>query len=183
VIVVRDSIRAQLLIVVCMLSVLAASAVNAQASARADDPACARGQLSARAYFAGLATGHAAEVVILTDHGGSCVLRGYPRLHLLDGAHHPVHTFASRRVIGFSWNRLPVRTVRLSKGGRASFEIGYSDEPGVLGAGARSCAAISWLGINVAGGRIDVPMRITPCGGGLEQSPVQPGVLAHKQRD
>jgi len=53
----------------------------------------------------------------------------------------------------------------------------------VLGPGNRLCEVISWLGIELAGGRLDVPTKITPCGGRFNQSPVQPGALPHLQQN
>jgi hypothetical protein len=107
------------------------------------------------------------------------VLRGYLRVVLLDGGHHPIATLATRSVFGyFTSGRWPVRTVRLEKGRKASFMIDYGDNPGVLGPGHRSCEGISWLGVQLVGGRLDVPTRISPARCGFNESPVQPGLLA-----
>jgi hypothetical protein len=151
----------------------------ARGSARRVRSSCSRAQLSAYSYFAGGGLGHASEVIVLVDRGGVCVLRGYLRVRLLDGGHSPIGTLVKRSVIGFlTGGRRPVRTVRLSQGKEASFEIDYGEEPGVLGPGNRSCERISWLGAQLVGGRLDVPTRISPCGGAFLESPVQPGLLA-----
>ena len=77
--------------------------------------------------------------------------------------------------------RFRVRTVQLVSGAEASFEIDYTEEPSVLGPGNPPCEVISWLGIQLAGGRLDVPTKIMPCGGRFSQTPVQPGALPHLQ--
>ena len=110
------------------------------------------------------------------------MLRGYLRVRLLDGERRPIGTLATRAVSAFiTGETLRVHTVRLTRGGKASFELDYTEEPSVLGPGNRLCEAISWLGIELAGGRLDVPVQIMPCGGRFEQSPVQAGELPHPQ--
>jgi hypothetical protein len=116
-------------------------------------------------------------VIVLVDRGGACVLRGYLRVRLLDGGHHPIRTVATRSVTGWFYTR-PIRTVLLTRDKKASFELDYGDEPGVLRPGHRSCEGASWLGVQLVGGRLDVPTRWAPCGGGFYESPVQPGLLA-----
>ena len=119
----------------------------------------------------------------MTDHGSPCVLRGYLRLRLLDGRQQPIGTLAVRSTRGYMGNALPVRTVSLSKGTKASVEIDYTEEPSVLGSGNRSCELISWVGIQLGDGRLDVPTLISPCGGRFNESPVEPGEMHHLQHD
>jgi hypothetical protein len=173
--------RTQLLVAVSLLLVVAVAPPIglARASARAQS-SCSRAQLSARSYLGGGAAGHAGAVIVLNDRGGACVLRGYLRVRLLDGRRLPIGTLATRAVSTFiTGETLRVHTVWLAPGGKASFEIDYTEEPSVLGPGNRSCELISWLGIELAGGRLTVPVQITPCGGRFSESPVQAGVLPH----
>jgi len=107
------------------------------------------------------------------------VLRGYLRVRLLDRARSPIGRLGARTVSKFMTGQTArVRTVRLATGGKASFAIYYTDAPD---AGHHACEPVSWLGIQLAGGRLDVPTKIAPCGGGFFQSPVQPGALPHPQ--
>jgi hypothetical protein len=149
----------------------------ADGAAQHTQSSCSSAQLFARSYLGGGGAGSAAEVIVLVARGRACVLRGYLRVRLLDGAHLPIGTLAKRSVVGFMGERLPVRAVRLSKGSRASFEIAYTEEPSVLGPGNRSCELISWLGIELGRSRLDVPTKIRPCGGRFNESAVQPGVI------
>jgi hypothetical protein len=153
----------------------------ARGSAERVPSTCSRAQVSAYSYSAGGATGHAAELIVLIDRGRPCVLRGYLRVRLLDRGHDPIRTLTERTVAGWSY-RLPIRTVRLETGSKASFKLDYGDEPSVLGPGVPSCEVVSWLGVQLVGGRLDVPTRFAPCGGGFDESPVQPGVLAPERR-
>jgi hypothetical protein len=77
-------------------------------------------------------------------------------------------------VNGWFYTR-PIRTVLLARGTKASFELDYGDAPSP---GQRSCEGASWLEVQLVGGRLDVPTRWAPCGGGFYESPVQPGLLA-----
>jgi hypothetical protein len=155
---------------------------SADGAAQHTQSSCASAQLTARSYLGGGAAGSAAEVIVLVDRGHACVLRGYLRVRLLDGAHLPIGTLAKRSAVGFMGERLSVGTVRLSKGSKASFEISYTEEPSVLGPGNRSCEVISWLGIELGSRRLDVPTRIRPCGGRFNESAVQSRVIPHATR-
>jgi hypothetical protein len=114
----------------------------------------------------------------MAHRGSPCVLRGYLRLWLLDGGGSPIGTRAVRSGSRLTGKDVRVRTVRLAGEQRASFEIDYTTEPGVLGPANRSCETISWMGIQLRDGRLDVPTRISPCGGVFGETPIQPGVLA-----
>jgi hypothetical protein len=109
-------------------------------------------------------------------------MRGYLPVYLLDGGHSPIGTLATRTGEGFASAPLRVRTVRLRTGEKASFELFYGEEPSVLGPKNRACEVISWLGIRLLGGRLDVATEMSPCGGRFNQSPVQRGVLPHPPR-
>ena len=172
----RSPRRCGLLLSVSLAGVVVVWSGLALGAAQHAPSSCSRGQLFGYSYAAGGATGHAAELIVLVDRGGACVLRGYLRVRLLDGGRSPIRTRAERSVTGWSYT-LPIRTVLLEKGSKASVKIDYGEEPSVLGPGHRSCEVVSWLRVRLVGGWLDVPTRFSPCGG-FDESPVHAGLLA-----
>ena len=74
------------------------------------------------------------------------------------------------------------RLVELSGDQRASFEVDYTTEPGTVGPANRTCETISWMRVAIAGGRVDVPVEISPCGQAFSVTPISRGVLAPLRR-
>ena len=139
---------------------------------------CSPAQYSVRAYPAGGGLSHSAEVFLLTHHGRRCSLRGYPSLLLLDGQGSPLATRASKRQERITGNAVDSRLVDLSGAQRASFEVDYTTEPGMVGPANRTCETISWMRVAFGRAHVDVPVEISPCGQAFSVTPISRGVLA-----
>lgn len=155
----------------------------APAGAAPAAPPCRAAQVSGAAFLAGGGAGHAWFGISLHDHGGPCTLRGYPRVRLLDRQHLPLGTLRAPTRQSSQGRQLPLRTVRLTRASAASFEIGYTEEPSVIGPDNRACEVVPFLGIDLAGGRVDVATEITPCGGRFDQSPIVAGMVVPRAHD
>ncbi len=150
-----------------------ASATRAEAAAKSAAQAaaaisststCTSSQLAVELGPDDAAMGHIGQVVSFKNVSTkSCALKGYPGLEMLDAAGHPIPT---EMTDGPSYivPSLPERTVVLTVGSEASFDLGFSDATGY---GTAVCPTSARVAVTPpdAGQPIEVTWRIQPYGG------------------
>jgi hypothetical protein len=133
---------------------------------------------SEAAFNAAGVGGHAATVVVaLTNKGAiACTLSGYPKLQLLDAAGKNLPTTLQQGGSGIE-SSLSVQTATLAaNGGQASFQLYWVPTPS---ASEPTCTPAPKMTVSVPGSKTTISMtaEISACGGIVETSPFQPGVI------
>jgi hypothetical protein len=129
-------------------------------------PRCLTGQLRVTPGTSEGALGHIGVVVRFTNHSRStCELYGYPGLQMLDAAGKALPT-SVQRGIAYTVPKVPERAVKLPPGGRASFDLGYSDSTGY---GNETCPSSTRVEITPPNDfkPLTIAWRIAPYGGDI----------------
>ena len=150
--------------VAALLAVDAAAHAQTRSSTSASHR-CFSKQLAVKLGQAGVALGHAGQVVSLRNTSRTtCTLSGYPGLQMLNAAGHPIRTQVLHG-IAYTVPSVRERVVTLAPGGAASFDLGYDDGTGY---GNERCPTSSRVEITPpsADTPITISWRIQPFGGG-----------------
>src|SRR5579862_2745452 len=126
---------------------------------------CFSSQLAAKLGPAGVALGHAGQVVRFKNISRTiCTLSGYPGLQMLNAAGHPIRTQVLHG-IAYTVPSVRERVVTLAPGAAASFDLGYDDGTGYAN---ERCPTSSRVQITPphAHRPITISWRIQPYGGG-----------------
>lgn len=137
---------------------------------------CASSQLAIRPALGSGSAGHYGEMYRIHNRSNTrCTLVGFPGAALLDARFNtlPTRVIRSTTLLGFH----PVRLVNLRPGGNAYFVFYWADIP----TGNEACRAARYLMIIAPNDRLPIVTYavnggrpITPCGGRLTTTPVEP---------
>ncbi|HLJ07084.1 MAG TPA: DUF4232 domain-containing protein, partial [Acidimicrobiia bacterium] len=114
-------------------------------------------------------------LVTNTTANGICTLTGYPSLQLIDGSGNNLPTTLEKGGSGIPAS-LTVQNVTLDpRTGQATFMLEWPNMP----SGSQSCPLAPKMKLGVSGfaKTLTMPAEINACGGVIESSPFQPGVL------
>ena len=129
-------------------------------------PRCLTAQLRVTPGTSEGALGHIGVVVHFTNRSRStCELHGYPGMQMLDAAGKPIPT-SVQRGIAYTVPKVPERAVKLTPGGEASFDLGYSDSTGY---GDEKCPTSTRVEITPPNDfkPLTIAWRIEPYGGDI----------------
>lgn len=142
----------------------AAEAAARAAAAMSSTASCTASQLAVELGSSDAAMGHIGQVVSFKNISTTtCALKGYPGVKMFGAAGQPIPTEVSDGP-SYIVPVLPEKTVVLTAGSEASFDVGYSDATGY---GTAVCPTSAQVAVTPPNARqaITVSWRIQPYGG------------------
>lgn len=125
---------------------------------------------------AGPGTATTEVLVTNTTTNGICTLVGYPSIQLIDGSGNKLPTTLQHGGSGIPSAFTPTQSVTLDpRTGQATFMLYWANMP----SGNQSCPLAPKMKLGVSGfaKTLTIAAEINACGGVIESSPFQPGVL------
>lgn len=176
----------RLLAITGLFSVMLPAVSGSTASAAPEPPPCASDQLMVLASDTQGIAGTGEVVVGIANIGASCRMSGYPEVELFNSKHGAVdrHDFH-----GSSMAFTEPKSVMVTLGykGSASIGISWSDEPVTLHGRTTTCpSTVSMTVALVHGvGHLSGLLYISasPCGGGVDVTPIEAGAWPQLRAD